>query len=154
MKEDTAQVTVCVPIKDLWKAMSSDIRQTMPKVLPDFVAEVELLEGDGGHGSVLLFKFGPAVSKLSFPKEKIVELDESLHHIALEVLEGGHLDNEFSSYTIGFKLTAVGEAETLIDMKVLYETKPGHTHIPGETMKTPIHYIKCLENVLSSDLTS
>ncbi|KAJ9535592.1 hypothetical protein OSB04_un001270 [Centaurea solstitialis] len=151
MKEDTAQVRVSMPIGDLWKAMSSDITQMAPKVLRDFIAEVELLEGDGGHGSVLLFKFGPAVPKLIYQKEKIVELDESLHKIALEVLEGGHLDNGYSSYTTSFKLSAVEKAETFIDVKVLYETKPDHTHIPGGTIKGPIHYIKCLEKVLKID---
>lgn len=88
------------------------------------------------------------VPKVSFQREKIVEFDESLHQIALEILEGGHLDHGFSSYTTGFKLTAVGEGETLIDVKVLYETKPEYTHIPGDTIKATFFYIKNLENYL------
>ncbi|CAI9283605.1 unnamed protein product [Lactuca saligna] len=122
MKEDTAQVKVAVPIKDLWKAMSSDIRHITTKILPDIVEEVELLEGDGGFGSILVFKFFPHVPKVSFQRERIVEFDESLHQIALEILEGGHLDHGFSSYTTGFKLTAVGEGETLIDVKNTWST--------------------------------
>ncbi|KAL4566856.1 hypothetical protein LXL04_030982 [Taraxacum kok-saghyz] len=56
MKEETAQVKVGVPIGDLWKAMT-DLRHIAPKVLPDIVEKVELLEGDGGQGSILLFHF-------------------------------------------------------------------------------------------------
>lgn len=59
MKEDIAQVKVGVSIKELWKAMSSDIRHIVPKVIPDIVEEAELLEGDGGHGSIFIFKFRP-----------------------------------------------------------------------------------------------
>ncbi|KAI3686267.1 hypothetical protein L1987_79941 [Smallanthus sonchifolius] len=141
MKEDLAQLTVSVPIKDLWKAMSTDIRHVGPKVLPDIVAEVELLEGDGRYGSMLLFKFCPDVPKVRYQLEKIVEYDESVYQIALEILEGGHLDHGFTSYTTAFKLTQVSEVETLIDIKVLYETKPGHNHIPGETIKGTFLYL-------------
>lgn len=59
MKEDKAEVNVVVPIRVLWKAMSSDFRYIIPKILPGFVEDVGLLEGDGGLGSVFLFKFGP-----------------------------------------------------------------------------------------------
>lgn len=77
MKEDIAQVKVSVPIKDLWRAMASDNRHVVPKVLPDIVSEVELLEGDGGLGSMLLFKFWPRkscflVCFMSFIQEPLV----------------------------------------------------------------------------------
>ncbi|CAI9283604.1 unnamed protein product [Lactuca saligna] len=53
------------------------------------VKKVEILEGDGGLGSILLFKFSPHVPKLNFQKEKIVEYDESLHQIALRYWKEG-----------------------------------------------------------------
>lgn len=181
MKEDTAQLKVAIPIKVLWKAMSIDIRHITPKILPNIVSEVELLEGDGGYGSMLLFKFCPGksflflfmevivliittvilvtimscvldVPKVTFQREKIVEFDESVHYIALEILEGGHLDHGFLKYTTAFKLTEVGEAETLIDMKVLYETKPEHNHVPGDTLKATFLYLRSLENYLLKTL--
>ncbi|KAK1407081.1 hypothetical protein QVD17_38692 [Tagetes erecta] len=153
MKEDIAQVTVSIPIKDLWKAMACDMRHVVPKVLPDIVSEVELLEGDGGFGSMLLFKFCPDVPKVSYQLERIVEYDESVYQIALEILEGGHIDHGFSSYTTAFKLTQVSEAKTLIDIKVLYETKPEHNHTPGDTIKATFRYINSLEQYLLKDLS-
>ncbi|KAI3686268.1 hypothetical protein L1987_79942 [Smallanthus sonchifolius] len=153
MKEDLAQLTVSVPIKDLWKAMSTDIRHVGPKVLPDIVAEVELLEGDGGYGSMLLFKFCPDLPKVRHQLEKIVEYDDSVYQIGLELLEGGYLDHGFTSYTTAFKLTQVSEAETLIDVKVLYETKPGHNHIPEETIKAALHYLNSLEKYMLKHLS-
>nr|XP_043607302.1 phytohormone-binding protein CSBP-like [Erigeron canadensis] len=154
MKEDKAQVKVAVPIRDLWKAMSSDFQHMIPKILPAIVEEVELIEGDGGYGSIFLFKFGPAVPKISYQKEKIVELDESLRQMALEVVEGGNLDHGYSSYTTHVKLTEVGKAETLVGVKVVYETKTEaeDTHMPGDTLKPSLHYFKCLENHMSNGL--
>nr|GEW73929.1 phytohormone-binding protein-like [Tanacetum cinerariifolium] len=152
MKEDTAQLKVGIPINVLWKAMSIDIRHITPKILPNIVSEVELLEGDGGYGSMLLFKFCPDVPRVTFQREKIVEIDESVRYIALEILEGGHLDHGFLKYTTAFKLTEVGEAETLIDMKVLYETKPEHNHVPGDTLKATFLYLRSLENYLLKTL--
>ncbi|KAK9080631.1 hypothetical protein SSX86_000389 [Deinandra increscens subsp. villosa] len=153
MKEDIDHVTVSVPIKDLWKAMASEMRHIVPHVLPDIVAEVELLEGDGGYGSILLFKFCPDVPKVTHQLEKIVEYDESVYEIALEILEGGHLDHGFLAYTTAFKLTQISETETLIDIKVLYETKPEHNHTPGDTIKATFHYINSLEKYMLKDLS-
>lgn len=82
-----------------------------------------------------------------------MKYDESLHEIALEILEGGHLDHGFSSYTTAFKLTEVSEAETLNDIKVLYETIPEHTHIPGETIKATFLFINNLKNHLLKGLS-
>ncbi|GJR65838.1 phytohormone-binding protein-like protein [Tanacetum coccineum] len=152
MKEDTAQLKVAIPIKVLWKAMSIDIRHITPKILPNIVSEVELLEGDGGYGSILLFKFCPDVPKVTFQREKIVEFDESVHYIAFEILEGGHLDHGFLKYTTAIKLTEVGEAETLIDMKALYETKPEHNHVPGDTLKATLLYLRSFETYLLKTL--
>ncbi|MFS7940563.1 putative START-like domain superfamily protein [Helianthus anomalus] len=92
------------------------------------------------------------VPKVNYQLEKIVEYDESVYQIALEILEGGHLDHGFKAYTTAFKLTQVSEAETLTDIKVLYETQPGHNHIPGETIKATFLYINCLENYLLKGL--
>ncbi|KAL7602234.1 hypothetical protein Lser_V15G21088 [Lactuca serriola] len=91
------------------------------------VREVEMLEGDGGLGSILLFKFFPHVPKLNFQKEKIVEYEVTASD-RLEILEGGHLDHGFTRYTNVFKLTAIGEAETLIDFKVLYDIYQTRTY--------------------------
>ncbi|GKB56151.1 fructan 6-exohydrolase, partial [Tanacetum coccineum] len=92
-------VLMCCDQRLLWKAMSIDIRHITPKVLPNMVSEVDLLEGDEGYGSMLLFKFCPYVPKVTFQREKIVEFDELVHYIALEILEGGHLDHGFLKYT-------------------------------------------------------
>lgn len=57
-KEKKAQVKVRVGIESLWRTMTKDFTLVMPKIAPNVVESVELIEGDGGLGSVFLFHLG------------------------------------------------------------------------------------------------
>lgn len=85
---------------------------------------------------------------MTYQKEKISELDESLHRIALEVIEGGHLNLGFSYYNTIFQLTATGEVETLIDVTVAYESETEDDALPSKTTSSTLAFIKNLENYL------
>ncbi|KAI6690414.1 hypothetical protein NL676_027242 [Syzygium grande] len=116
MKEAKTQVTADVGIDSLWKCLSKDLYSIVPQVLPNLVQNGEIIEGDGGLGSVILFNFGPDVPNMKYQKEKIMELDESLHRIGLQVIEGGHLDLGFTFYKTTFQLTSISEKQTLVDV--------------------------------------
>ncbi|XP_031254393.1 phytohormone-binding protein-like isoform X1 [Pistacia vera] len=148
MKEVKSQVKAGVEIGTFWKALTKDMRFIIPKIVPNLVKEVELVEGDGGLGSVLLFKFGSDVSNMSYQKEKIVELDECLHIISLQVVEGGHLNLGFSVYKTTFQLTSIGEHETSIDVIVAYESEVEESSKPSKTTASALAFIKCLESYL------
>lgn len=91
------------------------------------------------------------VKKLAEQKEKIVAHDESLHLIALQVLEGGHLNHGFTSYKTSFQLTAITDLETLVDMKVVYETEAEETVMPQETTKSALAFLKCVETYVLNE---
>ncbi|KAK1378872.1 phytohormone-binding protein-like [Heracleum sosnowskyi] len=92
-----------------------------------------------------LFSYLSLPLKIADQKEKIVELDESLHLIALQVMEGGHLNHGFTSYKTSFQLTAFTDSETLVDMKVVYETEAEETLMPQETTNSALAFLKCVE---------
>ncbi|WOG92013.1 hypothetical protein DCAR_0311269 [Daucus carota subsp. sativus] len=145
MKELKAQAKVGVGIKILWGTLAKDLCFALPKIIPNSVKEAQILEGDGGIGTVFLFKFGSDVKKLSDQKEKIVELDESLHLIALQVIEGGHLNHGFTSYKTSFQLSAITDSETLVDVIVVYETEAEATLMPSQTTNSALAFLKCVE---------
>lgn len=62
-KEIKSQVKVCVEIEALWRAITKDFVSVMPKISQNIVDKVEVIEGDGGLGSVYLFHLG--ISKFS-----------------------------------------------------------------------------------------
>lgn len=46
-----------VPSSRLWKAAVVDIHNLLPKIAPQFIASMEIVEGDGGAGTVKVTKF-------------------------------------------------------------------------------------------------
>lgn len=57
-KEVKTEAKVCVGIGALWEALAKDLRILIPKIIPNLVKSVKVIEGDGGVGTVLLFSFG------------------------------------------------------------------------------------------------
>jgi hypothetical protein len=52
----TSQAKVGVGLEVLWRALTKELRFVAQKAIPNLVKDVELIEGDGGLGSVLLFR--------------------------------------------------------------------------------------------------
>lgn len=78
--------------------------------------------------------------------EKIVELDDSEYRFALKVLEGPALTlRNFSALTTSFQLSKIGEQETLVDMKVVYETEKEEANTGDIALQPAISYIQFLE---------
>lgn len=66
MKELNTQTEVSVGVEILWQALAKDLKVIVPKVLPHIVKDVEVIEGDGGLGTILLFTFGSGKWSLWF----------------------------------------------------------------------------------------
>ncbi|CAM8995327.1 unnamed protein product [Rhodiola kirilowii] len=139
--EQISQVKVAVGLQALWVSLTGEFRSIVAKLVPNAITSIDLLEGDGGLGSVFLFNFSPHVA-VKWQKEKIVELDESTHKIALQVIEGGHLTHGYKFYKTGFKFTSIGETETLVDIFLTYE------YDSKEAIKDPSHTLKFAEGFI------
>lgn len=53
-----SEVTSSIPAAKLFKAFILDGDSLLPKVLPQAIKNVEILEGDGGAGTIKLITFG------------------------------------------------------------------------------------------------
>ncbi|KAH7675831.1 Bet v1-like protein [Dioscorea alata] len=145
-----AQIQVEVGVEILWRTFAEEFRVTWPKVVPDIVVNVEVVEGDGGLGSLLFLQFKPGGPTVPYQKTKIVELDSTKHKLGLEVVEGGHLSNGFSKYVTFFKLTSNGERETQVDVAVECEPVAEEADLQEKTTKFPLLFFRCLENYLQT----
>lgn len=56
-KEVKIEAKVCVGIEALWEALAKDLRILIPKIIPNLVKSVEVIEGDGGIGIVPSLQF-------------------------------------------------------------------------------------------------
>ncbi|KAM1041549.1 hypothetical protein ACFX2I_030690 [Malus domestica] len=146
VKTKQDQITVGVTVEALWKAMALDAVTVIPKIMST-VRSIDVIEGDGGLGSVL--RFNLATWSDGAQTEKIVELDESHYRYALQVIKGPALTlRNFSALTTFFQLKKIGEQETLVDMKVVYETEKEEVNSSEIAMQPVTSYVQLLEKYL------
>ncbi|KAM1808056.1 hypothetical protein ACFX11_030986 [Malus domestica] len=146
VKTKQDQITVGVAVEALWKAMALDAVTVIPKIMST-VRSIDVIEGDGGLGSVL--RFNLATWSDGAQTEKIVELDESHYRYALQVIKGPALTlRNFSALTTFFQLKKIGEQETLFDMKVVYETEKEEVNSSEIAMQPVTSYVQLLEKYL------
>jgi len=88
---------------------------------------------------------------ISHQKEKISELDVESHAIGLEVIEGGYLNKGFSYYNTRFQLFAIGEAQTLVKVKISYEYDEETQDQPLKTAESTVFFLSCLEKSLLNE---
>ncbi|RDX63655.1 Phytohormone-binding protein, partial [Mucuna pruriens] len=120
IKDFNTQTEVSVGLEVLWAALSKDFINISPKVLPNIVKDVQVIEGDGRVGTILIFNFLSDVSP-NYQREKITEFDEISHKIGLQVIEGGYLNHGLSYYKTSFQLSAIGENKTLVHVQISYD---------------------------------
>lgn len=46
-----------ITVERLWKSLICDSHNLMPKILPQIISSIDLLEGDGGVGTIKKFNF-------------------------------------------------------------------------------------------------
>ncbi|PWA86030.1 Bet v I domain-containing protein [Artemisia annua] len=91
-----------------------------------FLEKLELVEGDGGVGTVLKLTYKPEYGIPSY-KEKFTKIDDENMVKEVEVVEGGFLDNGFSLYRVRFEVKvnpkdATGSS-SLVRSTIEYELK-------------------------------
>lgn len=89
-------------------------------------------------------------SPVNYQREKITELDELSHEIGLQVIEGGYLNQGLSYYKTNFQLSAIGEHQTLVNVKISYEHESDIEERikPTKTSESTLFYLKCIEKYL------
>lgn len=63
-----------VEARRLWNAMVKDSHNLFPKVLPELVASVTLIQGDGGVGSTRQINFTPGMTPINSSVDYIFHL--------------------------------------------------------------------------------
>ncbi|CAK8539046.1 unnamed protein product [Lathyrus sativus] len=150
IKEFNTQTTLNVGLETLWAAQSRDFIFIVPKVLPNIVKDVQVVQGDGGVGTILIFNFLPGISPVNYQREVITEFDELSHEIGLQVIEGGYLTQGLSYYKTTFQFTAITEDKTLVKVKISYdhESDIEEKVKPTKTSESTLLYLGCLEKYL------
>ncbi|XP_042020443.1 norbelladine synthase-like [Salvia splendens] len=98
----SAEMAVDVPATKAWKLYGT---LQLPKVAEednsDFISWVDVVQGDGGAGTILEVFFRPGMKSF---KEKFMVVDNEKRVKEAEVVNGGFLDLGFTMYHIRFNV--------------------------------------------------
>ncbi|KAL5702128.1 hypothetical protein ACHQM5_027383 [Ranunculus cassubicifolius] len=95
------ELKVNAPAGEVWQIYGTlKFPEIICELLPHLVQKVEVLEGDGGVGTVLNVVFPPGTPMYTSWKEKFTKIDDEKRVKVAEVMEGGPLDHGFNSCII------------------------------------------------------
>ncbi|CAL5025688.1 unnamed protein product [Urochloa decumbens] len=111
-----------LPAADVWEVYGGLlVGQLVPQLVPEVYPKVELVEGDGGVGTVFL---------VSFPPEKFVKTDNENYIKEALIIEGGFLDHGFRKYLIRIEIIGKEEKASIIRSTIEYEVDDEHKDNP------------------------
>nr|QOL10866.1 pathogenesis-related 10 Que ac 1.0101 [Quercus acutissima] len=118
-----SQETSVIPPARLFKAFVLDSDNLISKVLPHAVKSTEIIEGNGGPGTIKKFTFGEA-SKVKYAKHRIDTLDPENCSYSFSVIEGEAL-TDIASISTEVKFVASPDGGSIMKSTTKYQTKGG-----------------------------
>ncbi|KAI3826288.1 hypothetical protein L1987_00334 [Smallanthus sonchifolius] len=113
----------------IFKASIIDSHNLMQKLLPDAIKSIEVIEGDGGAGSIKQINFAGG-----FVKHKIDELDEKTFTYKYTLIEGNGISDKIEKVTYDIKFEGSPNGGTISKMTTTIYTH-GEFEIKEEELK-------------------
>ncbi|KAL0414202.1 UNVERIFIED_CONTAM: Major allergen Pru ar 1 [Sesamum radiatum] len=122
-----------IPATKVFKALVLDADTLIPKIVPQAIKSVEILEGDGGVGTVKLIHFGEG-SQYKSVKHRVDAIDkENLTH-SYTIIEGDALAGVLESITYHVKIVPTEDGGCICKNRSIYHTN-GDVEIKEENIK-------------------
>jgi len=91
--------------EDAWECCKHSDK-VLPDLLPEYFAKAEILEGNGGPGTLRALHFGPAIPQKGVAKERLDSVDDATKTLTYTVVEG---DPRYTNFTGKVQFVATGE---------------------------------------------
>ncbi|KAL2530615.1 Major allergen Pru ar 1 [Forsythia ovata] len=126
----TEEFSSSVPASRLFKALILDADNLIPKIAPQAIKNVEIIEGDGGPGTIKQMNFAEGMLlkttfEFKYVKHKIDALDKENMSYSYTLIEGDALMNILESISYEIKIESSSEGGTKGKNISTYNTKPG-----------------------------
>ncbi|KAF8379049.1 hypothetical protein HHK36_028476 [Tetracentron sinense] len=117
-----SELQVGVPADDVWAVYSSpELPRLVVNLTPGVYQKIDIVEGDGGVGTVLDIVLTPVNPEPRTWKEKFVTIDNEKRMKVVRQIEGGYLDMGFQFYEDIFKIKANGTNSCIIRSSIVFE---------------------------------
>uniref|UniRef100_A0A7N0UKD3 Bet v I/Major latex protein domain-containing protein n=1 Tax=Kalanchoe fedtschenkoi TaxID=63787 RepID=A0A7N0UKD3_KALFE len=150
VKSFTEENTSPVAASRLFSALIVDSGKLIPQLLPHIVKGVDVIQGDGGAGTIEKVHFTDGF-KFSYVKHRINELDEKNRVCKYEMVEGGPLGEKLEKIGYEVKIEASGDGGSVCKMTSIYYSN-GEFEVDEEEIKegkeTAIGIYKVIEGYL------
>ncbi|KAJ7982660.1 S-norcoclaurine synthase-like, partial [Quillaja saponaria] len=113
-----------VPASEAWDLYStSRLSKLVMEEIPNYIERLDIIQGDGGAGSVLKLTFAPGVAGPSSYIEKFTKIDNEKRVKEAELIEGGYLELGFSLYRYRYEVIEKGNDSSIIKSSIEYDIK-------------------------------
>ncbi|PON61983.1 Bet v I type allergen [Parasponia andersonii] len=116
-----SEFTSTIPPTRLFNAFVLNGDNLIPKIVPQAVQSAEILEGDGGPGTIKKITFGQG-SQYSYVKHKIESIDKDNFTYRYSVIEGDALSDKIEKISYETKLVASPHGGSIIKSTSKYYT--------------------------------
>ncbi|CAN1837338.1 Norbelladine synthase [Linum perenne] len=100
------EAMVDAPASKVWEAYRGlQLPLLIDQLMPHLLGRVQVLEGDGSPGTIILLTFPPGTPGIGYVKEVFTIMDDEKRVKETEQIEGGYLDMGFHSF--GFRLEII-----------------------------------------------
>ncbi|XVE92759.1 hypothetical protein REPUB_Repub01dG0127200 [Reevesia pubescens] len=146
MRMMKGEVVLSIPAEKAWEMYRNN--EIISKINPEMLSGAEYIHGDGGPGTLRLFKLGPAVCnyvKESMEKIEKVEMGRS---VTYEVI-GGHLKEMYDPYRVTFSFIPMeGEEKEkcIAEWKAEFEAVAAATPPPEKARDAALGFLKSFDN--------
>ncbi|KAL0283751.1 UNVERIFIED_CONTAM: Major allergen Pru ar 1 [Sesamum angustifolium] len=125
------EIPSSIPAAKMFKAVVLDADTLIPKIMPRAIKSIEILEGDGGVGTVKIIHFGEG-SQYKSARVDAIDTDNLTH--SYTIVEGDALAGILESITYRVKIVPTEDGGCICKNRSIYYTK-GDVEITEEKIK-------------------
>ena len=146
------EFTSVIPPARLFKAFVLDADNLIPKIAPQAIKSVEILQGDDGVGTIKKINLGEG-SSFSYVKHQIDGIDQDNFVYKYSMIEGDAISEKIEKISHETKLVATPEGGSIITNTSCYHTK-GDVEITEEHVKIGKEKAAGLFKIIESHLVA
>ncbi|XP_044498123.1 major strawberry allergen Fra a 1-2-like isoform X2 [Mangifera indica] len=124
------EVPSAVPVDKMFQAAVVDADKLFPKIMPQGIKSAELVEGDGGAGSIRMVNL---VEGDFYMKHKVDALDKESFVYNYTIIEGDTLTGKFEKIVYETKWVSSPDGGSIFKATVSFHTLPGFD-VPAEKL--------------------
>ncbi|KAL5541894.1 hypothetical protein UlMin_009604 [Ulmus minor] len=128
-----SEFTSTIPPARLFKAFVLDADNLIPKIAPQAIKSAEIIEGNGGPGTIKKITFGEG-SQFNYVKHQVEGIDNDNFTYSYSLIEGDALSEKIEKISYETKLVASADGGSIIKNSSKYHTV-GDVEIKEEHVK-------------------